>query len=201
MIELYTFNTGNGWRASIALEECCLPYRYHKIDFAKEEQNAAAFRQINPLGKIPVIVDSDGPGGRTLTVSQSGAILLYCAEKSGRFMPSDPIARTAALQWMILAVSDGSDMVGGVIRMSRLTSEPGVAVYKKRLVSLFDYVEAHLADRQYLVDDISIADLAFYPVAAHGRQLVGIEGLPRLERWLDTMSARPGVARGMAVPA
>jgi len=200
MIELFTFKTGNGWRASIALEECGLPYRSHKIDFAKGEQNRPAFLRINPLGKIPVIVDPEGPGGRAVTISQSGAILLYCAEKSGRFVPSDPIARVAALQWMILAVSDGSDIVGGVIRMSRLTSEPGVVAYKKRLVSLFDCVEAHLAGRQYLVDDISIADLAFYPVAAHGRQLVSIEGLPHLKRWFETMSARPGIARGMTVP-
>ena len=199
MIDLYTFKTGNGWRASIALEECGLSYRVHKVDFATQEQNAPAFRRINPFGKIPVIVDSDGPAARPITISQSGAILLYCAEKSGRFLPSDPVQRIEAMQWMLLAVTDGSDMVGGIVRLSRLPAEPAVTLYQDRLVRMLQCVDAQLSSRQYLIGELSVADLALYPIVAFASTL-GTDTLPHLRRWFDTMSQRPGVARGMMIP-
>jgi GSH-dependent disulfide-bond oxidoreductase len=203
MIDLYTFATGNGQRASIALEECGLPYRTHKVDIGRGEQHAPQFRRLNPLGRIPVIVDSEGPGGRTVTLSQSGAILLYCAEKSGQFLPSDPIERIAALEWMILAVSDGAEAFGGIFRLSRLPEKPDAAigVYQKRLGKLFDDLNSHLADRRYLVSDISVADLALYTVVLQGAQFESLAARPHLRHWLDLMSARPGVIRGMGVPA
>jgi GST-like protein len=199
MIDLYTFKTGNGWRASIALEECGLPYRVHKVDFAKEEQHAPAFRRINPLCKIPVIVDSDGPAGRPITISQSGAILLYCAEKSGRYLPSDSVQRLEAMQWMLLAVTDGSDMVGGIVRLSRLPVVPAVTLYKDRLVRMLQCVDAQLSSREYLIGELSVADLALYPIVAFASTL-GTDTLPHLTRWFETMSQRPGVARGMMIP-
>ena len=202
MIDLYTFGTGNGWRASIALEECGLPYRTHKVDFAKGEQNAPSFREINPFGKIPVIVDSDGPRGERITINESGAILLYCSEKAGKFIPSDPVERMAALRWVFHAVSDASEPISAHFRLSRLPQKPeGVlAHYYGRLSSTLKEVDAHLAGREYLVGDISIADLAFYTVAAQGKSLVSTDALVHLQRWLDALAARPGVIRGMAVP-
>jgi glutathione S-transferase len=202
MIDLYTFGTGNGWRASIALEECGLPYRTHKVDLAKGEQNNASFREINPCGRIPVIVDSDGPRGERVTVNESGAILLYCSEKAGQFIPSDPVERVEALRWVFHAVSDASEPIGAHFRLSRLPQKPDavLAHYYGRLSSTLQQVDAHLEHRKYLVGDVSIADLAFYPVAALGKSLVGIDSLVHLQRWLEAMSARPGVIRGMAVP-
>ena len=172
MIDFYTFGTTNTWRAAIALEECGLPYRVHKVDFAKGEQHAPAFRKLNPLGKVPVIVDHAGPGGAPITVSQSGAILLYCAEKTGRFLPTDPIQRFQVLQWLIHAVSDGSDAFGGLYRLSRFLPdkpESALAHYRNRLIALLKDVDAHLADRDYLAGDLSIADFALYPVVRGAR--------------------------------
>lgn len=120
MIELYSFGTGNGRRASIALEECGLPYVAHKVDIARGEHKAPAFLAINPVGRIPVIVDPDGPSGSTITINDSGAILLYCAEKSGRFIPSDPVRRMAALRWTFHAESDAGEPIAGLFRLSRL---------------------------------------------------------------------------------
>jgi GSH-dependent disulfide-bond oxidoreductase len=202
MIDLYTFGTGNGWRASIALEECGLPYRSHKVNIARGEQNALSFREINPFGKIPVIVDSDGSRGERITINESGAILLYCAEKAGRFVPSDPVKRVAALSWVFHAVSDAGEPIAAHFRLSRLPQKPegALAYYYDRLRSILRDVDAHLADLEYLVSDISIADLAFYTVASQGKSLVGCDGLIHLQRWMDAMGARPGVTRGMGVP-
>jgi GSH-dependent disulfide-bond oxidoreductase len=203
MIDLYTFGTGNGHRASIALEECGLPYVVHKIDIGRGEQNAPAFRNINPFGKIPVIVDSDGPGGRRIVLTQSGAILLYCAEKSGRFLPADPLDRITAIQWMIHAVSDGGDAIGALIRLSKLPEPPRSAIehFAGRLKSLLQVFNTCLADCEYLVGDISIADLAFYNVAAYGVTQIGLDAVPHVARWLEALSVRPGVVKGMAVPS
>jgi GSH-dependent disulfide-bond oxidoreductase len=203
MIDLYTFGTGNGHRAAIALEECALPYVVHKVDFTRGEQDTPAFRKINPFGKIPVIVDSDGPGGRRFVLAQSGAILLYCAEKSGRFLPADPLERITSIQWMIHAVSDGGDVVGALIRLSKLPDPPRTAIehYAGRLKSLLQVFNTCLADREYLVGDISIADLAFYTVAAYGVTQIGLDAVPNIARWLDALSVRPGIVKGMAVPS
>ena len=202
MIDLYTYGTGNALRVSIMLEECGLAYRAHKVDLGKGEQNTPAFRKLNPLGKVPVIVDSAGPGGAPITMCQSGAILLHCAEKSGRFIPSDACARAQALQWMIHAITDGSDAVGGIFRLKRLLDKPesAIAVYENYLSTLLKNADAHLAGQQYLAGELSVADFAFYTIAVIGGDLVGIESLSHLRRWLDGLSARPGVMRGMAVP-
>jgi GSH-dependent disulfide-bond oxidoreductase len=202
MIDLYTFGTGNGWRASIALEECGLPYRAHKVDLTTGEQRASSFLEINPLGKIPVIVDPEGPRGERVTINESGAILLYCAEKAGKFIPLDPVRRLAALRWVFHAVSDASEPIAAHFRLSRLPQKPDAALayYYDRLSGILKYVDAHLADREYLIGDVSIADLAFYPVALQGKALVGVDALRHLQRWLDAVSARPAVMRGMAVP-
>lgn len=203
MIELYTFGTGNGWRASIALEECGLPYRGHKIDITKGEQRGEAFRAINPFGHIPAIVDPDGPGGRPIHINESAAILLYCAEKAGKFIPADPVEKIAAMRWVYHSISDAGAPIAGLFRLARLQEpDEALAFMRASLTAILKDADAVLGDAEYLVGDaVSIADLSFYTVAAQGGELIGGLGeMPNLARWAAMMRARPGVQRGMAVP-
>jgi len=202
MIDLYTFGTSNGKRASVALEECALPYTVHKVDLAKGEQQAPEFLRLNPLGVIPVIVDSDGPGGKPLVLSQSGAIALYAAEKSGRFLPKDPARRMKTIEWLMHAVSDAAGAVGTIVQGERMPEKP-VAVLdrtKGRLSGFFKAIDAQLAAGEYLVGELTIADLALYPAIVSGKNFVAIAGFPNLGRWAAALGARPGVAKGMSVP-
>ncbi len=203
MIDLYIYGTGNGKRASIALEECGLPYTVHKIDINKGEQNTPEFRKLNPIGGIPVIVDPDGPGGKPVTISQSGAIALYCAEKTGKFLPKDPAKRLEVMQWLMHAVSDGAMTMGAIFRTTNLPDKPASAIesFKTRLASYFKGVDTQLATNEYLAGELSIADIAFYTVVSAGKMHVALDAYPNLDRWFKAMSARPGVIRGMAVPA
>ena len=123
MIDFYTFATSNGQRAAILLEECALPYRMHWIDLMKGEQHAAEFLKVNPAGAIPVIVDADGPGGKPLTLSQSGAIVIYLAEKAGRFIPADAVRRLIALQWLLQATTDAARASSAIFLVSTLVPE------------------------------------------------------------------------------
>jgi GST-like protein len=205
MIELYTFGTGNGKRASVILEECGLAYNVHKVDLAKGEQMSPEFRRINPLGVIPAIVDSDGPGGKPLTLTQSGAIALYAAEKSGRFLPRDPVARLKVTEWLMHAVSDAAPTTGFIFQSGLLPEKP-VAVldkFKGRLLGFLKTVDAHLANHEYLAGELSIADFALYTSAVTAKHLLGPQftGFANVDRWMAALAARPGVARGMQVPA
>lgn len=201
MIDLYTFQTSNGQRAAIALEECRLPYRVHRVDLAKGEQKAADYLKINPAGAIPAIVDSDGPGGRPLTLAQSGAIVLYAAEKSGRFLPADPARRALAIQWLMFALTDCAPATSYLYYLGAVAPEKSPANLKwleGRLLAQFRLADARLAGREFLADEPSVADFALYPVFATRRALVDAAGdLPDLSRWGATLAAREGVARGM----
>jgi len=203
MIDLYTFGTGNGRRAAILLEECGLPYTVHKVDLTKGEHRKPEFLRLNPLGVIPVIVDSEGPGGKPLTLSQSGAIAIYAAEKSGRFLPKDPVRRLMALQWLMHAVSDGALTVGTVFLTSLLPDKPASVMerFTGRLAGFFKAIDGHLAENEYLAGELSIADFALYTVVASGKNLLPGQALPNLDRWAGAIGARPGVAKGMKVPA
>jgi GSH-dependent disulfide-bond oxidoreductase len=203
MIDLYIYGTGNGKRASIALEECGLPYTVHKIDINKGEQNTPEFRKLNPIGGIPVIVDPDGPGGKPVTISQSGAIALYCAEKTGKFLPKDPAKRLEVMQWLMHAVSDGAMTMGAIFRLSNMQEKSAAAIesFKTRLASYFKGVDTQLAANEYLAGELSIADIAFYTVVSAGKMHVPLDAYPHLDRWFKAMSSRPGVVKGMAVPA
>jgi GST-like protein len=203
MIDLYTFGTGNGKRASVILEECGLPYTVHKVDLGKGEQKAADFLKLNPLGVIPVIVDPDGPGGKKVTISQSGAIAVYCAQKSGKYLPSDPVKRLKVMEWLMHAISDGAQTVGTVFQSSRLPEKPVKVIeyFNNRLMGFFKAIDGHLAGNEYLAGELSVADFALYTVVASGKTLVSTEGLKNLERWFAALSARPGVQKGMKVPA
>ena len=202
MIDFYTWQTSNGQRVAIVLEECGLRYRLHKVDLTKGEQRSPDFLKLNPAGAIPVIVDDDGPGSRSLVLTQSGAIDLYLAEKAGRFVPADPVRRIAALQWLMFALSDCATSSTGIFFLNVLLpdkSAANVAWFEARLTRQFRLADARLAEREWLADELSFADFALYPLYAVRKSLVDAAGdLPHLARWGAALAARPGVAKGMA---
>jgi GST-like protein len=205
MIDAYIAPTANGYRATVALEECGLPYRLHKLDIGKGETRAPEYLRINPAGMIPAIVDSDGPDGKPLTVTQSAAIILYAAEKSGRFLPKSGAARYVALQWLMQAASDVAGTSGNLFRVENSMPDktPGNSDYfKNRLVTFFRDCDRQLEGRDFLAGEISVADLMLYPgFVARKALLDAAGGLPNLQRWGTTMASRSGVQRGMSAGA
>ena len=203
MIELYTWSTPNGRKASIMLEECGLPYRVHKIDINKGEQHTPEFLAINPNGKIPAIVDPQGPEGKPFSLFESGAILVYLAGKTGRFLPGSVAGKYEALQWLMFQMGGVGPMFGQAHHFLR-AKEPvpyGIERYGNETRRLYGVMDAHLATRPYFAGEYSIADIAIYPwVARHDWHKVELAGYPHVKRWYDSVGARPGVARGMAVP-
>jgi GSH-dependent disulfide-bond oxidoreductase len=203
MIDLYTAATGNGRRASVMLEECGLPYTVYKLDLTKGEQKTPEYLKINPAGAIPAIVDKNGAGG-PITLAQSGAIALYVCEKSGKFLPTSPAKRAAALQWFLHAMSDQAPSSGAIFRLGSMPEKPAgaIATFEDRLADMFRYVNTRLGQAEYLADELSVADFALYPVVASRAALVEkTGGLDNLKRWTAALAARPGVAKGMKIPA
>ena len=205
MIELYTYGTGNGRRASVMLEECGLPYNVHKVDLAKGEQKAPWYLKLNPAGAIPVIVDPEGPGGKPITLAQSGAICLYLAEKTGKFLPKDPARRALAYQWLMHTMSDEAPTSGAINQLTSFVpdkSSSTMAYFENRLVNFFRYANSRLGEAEYLAGELSVADFALYTVVAGRKEMIEkLTGLDNLKRWTATMGARAGVAKGMKVPA
>jgi GST-like protein len=200
MIDLYAAGTSNGMRARIALEECGLPYTFHPIALDKGEHKTAAFLAMNPNGQIPVIVDRDGPGGKPLTLSQSSAILIYCAEKSGKFMPQDGAARAAMLQALMNASTDVTPIFGAYFALTRSKDPhaPGAQIFRDRLRGLFRVWDDQLAARKYCAgDEITIADFSLY--AGYARMLAVapdmLEGFANVARWGQAIAARPAIQR------
>ena len=203
MIDLYLAGTANGFRASVALEEACLPYRIHKVDLAKGEHRTPEFLKLNPAGLIPVIVDQDGPGGKPITLSQSGAIILYAAEKAGRFVPKDAIRRAMAYQWFTQGLSDVAATSGALFRVENSVPEKiagNTDYFRKRLLGFFSVCDTHLAGRDFLADEFSIAELMLYPNFALRKSLIDeAGGFANLQRWGAAMGARAGMQKGMKV--
>lgn len=201
MIDLYTFNTSNGQRAAIILEECGLPHRIHKVDLTKGEHKTPEFLAINPTGAIPAIIDQDGPGGIPLKLSQSGAIVLYAAEKAGKFLPTNPIRRAVATQWLMLAVTDVARASTSIFLCSSVVpdkSAANIAYFEEHTLRYLRVAEARLAGREYLADELSVADFALYPLYAVRKALVDrANNMPELTRWGAALAARPGLIRGM----
>lgn len=201
MIDLYFAPTANGQRAAVALAECGLQFKAHKIDLAKGEQRTPDYLKLNPAGQIPAMVDHDGPGGQPLTLAQSGAIILYAAEKSGRFLPKDLAQRARALQWFMQGATDTATTSGAIFQLEMAAPEKNEAItnhFKKRLVTFFGVANAQLAAHDYLAGEVSIADFMLYPnYAARKPLLDAAGGLEHLHRWGARMAARPGVAKGM----
>jgi GSH-dependent disulfide-bond oxidoreductase len=203
MIDLYLAGTANGLRASVALEEAGLPYRVHKVDLAKGEHRTPEFLKLNPAGLIPVIVDQDGPGGKPLKLSQSGAIILYVAEKTGRFLPKDAVRRALAWQWFAQGLSDVAGTSGALFRVENSVPEKNAGntdYFKKRLLAFFSVCDAHLAGRDFLADEFSVAELMLYPNFALRKSLIDeAGGFANLQRWGAAVGSRPGIQKGMKV--
>ena len=204
MIDLYAWGTSNGMRARIALEECGLAYQWHPIDLAKGEHKTPQFLALNPFRQIPVLVDSDGPGGKPVTLHQSTAILMYAAEKSGKHLPKDPAARPAFLEALMGASTDITPQFGAVnaARMVKEAHAPTVEALKGRLRNLFAAWDGLLAKRKYAAgNELTIADLSLYAGywRTKGAMADVVEGLKNLERWAAEMAARPAIQRALKV--
>ena len=201
MIDLYTAATPNGWKATIALEELGLPYTVHAVDLAAGEQHRPEFLRLNPNGRIPVIVDREAGG---LTIFESGAILVYLAEKTGRLMPQDTKGRFCVLQWLMFQMGGIGPMQGQAVVFERYFDEDLPAArnrYRNETRRLYEVLNSRLTERQYLAGDYSIADIANWSwVKAHRWARVPIEGLVHLERWVDRLAARPACQRGIEIP-
>jgi len=202
MIDLYAAGTSNGMRARIALEECGLPYNFHPIDLAKGEHKTAAYLALNPNGQIPVIIDHDGPGGKKLTLSQSMAILVYCAEKTGQYIPTDPVERPAFSQALMSAATDLGPMLGtifGIIR-SKDPHRPTAEMFENRWRDYLKVWDTTFAGRRHAAGyDVTIADFALYAVVARAKGVVPhlCEGMPNVDRWAAKMAARPAIQRAL----
>ena len=205
MIDLYTFGTPNGRKASVMLEEVGLPYAVHVVDISKGDQFDPAFIAVNPNSKIPAIVDPDGPDGAPITVFESGAILVYLAEKTGSpLWPEDTRQRYAVLQWLMFQMGGVGPMFGQANHFLKFAKEDvpyGKKRYHDEAKRLYGVLDRQLGQTPFLANGYSIADIATYPwVARHDFHQVDLAEFPAVARWFETISARPAVQRGMEVP-
>jgi GST-like protein len=207
MIDLYTWTTPNGRKVSIMLEELGLPYTTHKINIGTNtEQFTPQFLAISPNGKIPAIVDNDGPGGKPLALFESGAILIYLADKSGKFLSKEPRQRYTTLQWLMFQMGGVGPMFGQTHHFLRAAKEDvpyGKKRYHDETKRLYGVMDKRLGEAKYLAgDEYTIADMATYPwVSRFEWHQVSLSDFPNVKRWFDEISARPAVKKGMAVPA
>ena len=203
MIDLYTWGTPNGRKVSVMLEETGLPYRVHAVDITKGEQFRPDFVALNPNNKIPAIVDDEGPGG-PISLFESGAILIYLAEKTGLLLARDPRRRAETLVWLMFQMGGVGPMFGQAHHFLRATPEPvpyGIERYTKETRRLYGVMDKRLREVSYLAGEYSIADVATYPwVARHEWHKVALADFPNVARWYDAIAARPAVTRGMRVP-
>ncbi|HYA21450.1 MAG TPA: glutathione S-transferase N-terminal domain-containing protein [Burkholderiales bacterium] len=204
MIDLYTWSTPNGRKISIMLEETGLPYRVHAIDLSKGEQFRPEYVAISPYGKIPAIVDDEGPNGAPFKVFESGAILIYLAEKTGKFLPDTAPARYEMLQWLMFQMGNVGPIFGQAHHFLRFAPQPvpyAIERFSAETVRLYEVLQRHLAQHEYLAGQYSVADIATFPwVARFEWHKISLENYPSVRRWFDIVGARPAVRRGMAVP-
>jgi len=201
MIDLYTAPTPNGWKASITLEELQLPYEVHLINLLGGDQKQPDYLRLNPNGRIPTIVDREEDD---FAVFESGAILIYLAEKAGRLLPADRKGRSQVIQWLMFQMGGIGPMMGQANVFYRYFPEkiqPAIDRYQNECRRLFEVLNTRLADREWLADDYSIADIANWSwVRTYKWSGISIEGLDHLRRWLDQMKARPACQKGVEVP-
>ena len=212
-LQLYSLPTPNGVKVSIMLEEIGLPYEAHLVDFGKGDQHTPEYLSLNPYGKIPAIIDPAGPGGKPLHLFESGAILLYLAEKTGKFMPADPAARYETLQWLFFQIGAMGPMFGQVgffhkFAGREIEDKRPLYRYRDEAKRILAIIEARLAERTWIMgDDYTIADISmlgwvrnligFYDAG----ELVGFAKLKHVPAWLERGLARPAVQRGLNIPA
>jgi len=201
MIDLYTASTPNGWKASITLEELSIPYKVKEIDLIKGDQKKKSFLKINPNGRIPAIVDRSE---NNLAIFESGAIMIYLAEKEGKLLPSDPAKKSEVLQWLMFQMGGIGPMMGQANVFYRYFPEKIQSVierYQNESKRLFTVIDKHLEKNQYLAEEFSIADIANWSwIRIHKWSGVEIEDLPHLKRWMNKMSLRPSCIKGIEVP-
>ncbi len=202
MIDLYTASTPNGWKASVTLEELELDYTVHPIDLGKGEQHEESFLKMNPNGRIPVIVDR---GAGDFCVFETGAIMIYLAEKTNRLMPTDAKGRSQVIQWLMFQMGGIGPMMGQANVFYRYFPEkiqPAIDRYQNETRRLFEVLERRLRTSEWLADDFSIADIANWCwVRTYKWSGVSADGLPNLKRWRDAIRNRPACQRGIEVPA
>jgi GSH-dependent disulfide-bond oxidoreductase len=201
MIDLHYAPTPNGWKISIMLEECGLPYSVRAVNIGKGEQFKPAFLAISPNNRIPAIVDPDGPGGEPIAIFESGAILQYLGRKTGQFYPPDERTRVAVEEWLFWQVGGFGPMLGQAHHFRQYAPEPidyAVKRYTNEASRLYNVVDRRLGEVPYLAGDYSIADIAVFPwIRPHERQGQKLEAYPNLKRWFDAINARPAVQKGL----
>lgn len=202
MIDLYTFPTPNGRKVSILLEELGISYNVHKIDITQGQQFSPDFVEINPNSKIPAIIDHD----TEITVFESGAILIYLAEKTDKLLPRETKSRYQVMEWLMFQMASVGPMFGQFNHFNRFAPEKvpyAIARYEQETLRLYGVLDRQLADRPYIAgEDYSIADIALFPwVASYEFMGLTLEQHPHLKRWVELLQERPAVQRGMAVPA
>ncbi len=203
-IQFFAFDTPNARKISVALEEMGLSYQVTTVNIGKDEQFNPDFLKFSPNNKIPAIIDTDGPGGKTVTVFESGAILLYLAEKTGKFLPTELVARVPVYEWLMFQMSGFGPIPGQVHHFLGLANEDdkryGVERFSKETRRLYSVMDKRLATNTYFAGDLSIADFAILGWAwRHQRHQVDLVDYPNIKRWYEGMMARPAVQRGFAV--
>jgi GST-like protein len=206
MIELYTWPTPNGHKVHIMLEECGLPYTAHAVDIGAGDQFKPEFLRISPNNKIPAIVDADGPDGRPMALFESGAILLYLAGKTGRFLPADVRGKYVTLQWLMFQMGGLGPMLGQAHHFRIYAPEKieyAVNRYTNEAKRLYGVMDKRLAEVEYIAgDEYTIADIAIFPwTRPHANQGVDLADFPHFRRWFDAIAARPAVQRGLQLLA
>jgi len=205
MIELYTWPTPNGHKVHIMLEECGLEYNVHPVDITAGDQFEPDFLKISPNNKMPAMVDPDGPGGKSYPVFESGAMLIYLAEKTGKFMPKDDAGRYLVLQWLMFQMGGVGPMLGQAHHFRNYAPEKipyAIDRYINESQRLYGVVDRRLAEAEYVAGAYSIADMALYPwMRVWENQGIDIEKVPNVARWLDAIKDRPAVERGVQVLA
>ena len=203
-IQLFAFDTPNGRKISVALEEMGLPYQVQVVNITKDDQFKPDFLSISPNNKIPAIIDAHGPEGKPISVFESGAILMYLAEKTGQFLPPTGAARVATLEWLMFQMGGFGPMPGQVHHFAGLTNEDdkryGLKRYMTETLRLYGVMDKRLANHAFFAGDLSIADFAILGwVWRHPRHQVDLAEFPHVKRWFDQLMARPAVQRGFAV--
>jgi GST-like protein len=204
MIELYTWGTPNGHKVSVMLEELGMAYNVHPVNLGKNDQRAPEFLAINPNGRIPAIIDTEGPGGKPLKIFESGAILIHLAEKSGKLLSRDPVRRMEALQWLMFQMAGVGPMFGqlGWFKRNGADNQQAITRYTDESARLAGVLDKRLGEAEYLAGEYSIADIAnFTWVRILPFFNITMDQTPNLRRWHDAIAAHPAVERGLKVPA
>ncbi len=205
MIHLYSWNTSNGKKISVALEEMGLDYEFHPIDISKDEQFQPHFLKISPNNRIPAIIDTEGPDGKEISVFESGAILIYLAEKTGKFLPNDAHKRVEVLEWLMWQMGGLGPMQGQAHHFRRAAKEQvpyGIKRYTDETNRLYGVLDRRLEGRDFICNDLSIADFACIGWVSRWEWVdIDWTKYPNLKAWFDRMMARPAIAKGMDIQA